>query len=612
MSKTIFEISPAYRELLAANGLDSFPHLFDCQGGRFVDGHRDRNVVRLVLKASDGQEVAIYLKREWNPKIALLVRRWLSNIFRPPPSRSRREWQNLKALADRDIAAAEPVALGEYRRGGFFKRALLAVREVPQAINLAEYLQGFPDRPAADQVRSKHALAREVGAFVRRMHDSGMAYRDLYAKHIYVSPSEPGGSFRPTLIDAQRAHRFPHLSPHHRWRDLAALTVTTRFAACTATDRLRFILAYTRQTRLTPGAKEMIARVSKRTGKLSGRGLDPRLLATRHEAPPGMVPTGQENFRHIDGRRMVVVERFLGVLKELALDTVEGVMAYRGGQSFRQVPDRLTVRIPFTRSDGGKSAIYLKRHLRVDAGAWLEGLVFWRKPLTRAEAEYRNIFGLIEHGIATPQPVARGEDHRWSIRQGSFLMTEEIPGGRPADDFLKEHFAADGSDFRKKRLLVGQIARLARRFHGAGFYHRDFYLCHFFVRQWPDTMPTQAWPCHPEGQSDEAGVPCPRLRGHADAESEPSPFILHLIDLQRVRHCRGRKVGRRWIVKDLAALAYSAPAGVITRTDKVRFLREYFADDKLDVTVRDLIRSIVRKARRIARHDAKLQARQRQ
>ena len=610
MSKTVFEISPAYRELLSAGGLDSFSRLFGYQGGQFVDGHRDRNVVRLVLKASDGQDVAIYLKREWNPKIALLVRRWLPNIFRPPPSRSRREWQNLRTLAGRSIAAAEPVAMGEYRRGGFFKRALLAVREVPRAINLAEYLQTFPDRPAADQVRSKHALAREVGAFVRRMHDSGMAYRDLYAKHIYVSPSEPGGSFRPTLIDAQRAHRFPHLSPHHRWRDLAALAVTTRFPACTATDRLRFVLAYTRQTRLAPAAKEMIARVAARSEKLSGRGLDPRLLQARHEAPPGMVPTGQENFRHIDGHRIVVVERFLGALKELGLDTVEAVMAYRGGQRFREVPDRLTVRIPFTRSDGGKSAIYLKRHLRVDAGAWLDGLLFWRKPLTRAEAEYRNIFHLIEHGIATPQTVAMGQDHRWSIRQGSFLMTEEISGGLPADDFLKEHFAARGSDFRKKRLLVRQIARLARRFHGAGFYHRDFYLCHFFVRPWPTAG--QDPPCHPEGQSDEAGVPCSRLRGHADAEPEAVPYILHLIDLQRVRHCRGRKVGRRWIVKDLAALAYSAPAGVITRTDKVRFLREYFAADKLDVTVRDLIRSIVRKTRRIARHDANLQARRRQ
>ena len=175
-------------------------------------------------------------------------------------------------------------------------------------------------------------------------------------------------------------------------------------------------------------------------------------------------------------------------------------------------------------------------------------------------------------------------------------MTEEIPGGLPADDFLKDNFAAGGSDFRKKRLLVRQIARLAGRFHGAGFYHRDFYLCHFFVRPWPTAG--QAPPCHiTEGATDSSGQ---------------SPYILHLIDLQRVRHCRGRKVGRRWIVKDLAALAYSAPEGVITRTDKVRFLREYFAADKLDVTVRDLIRSIVRKTRLIARHDANLQARQRQ
>ncbi len=582
MGRIIFDISPAWRELLAAHGLDTFEALFAYDGGRSIDGHRDRSVVRLVLEDAQGRAVPLYLKREWNPKAAMVVRRWLAAGLRPPPSRSRREWQNLRALAARGTAVAEPVAMGEVRRAGFFKRALLLVREVPDAVNLAEYLAGFPAAPTPAEVRDRHALARELGAFVRRMHDAGMAFRDLYAKHIFVRRSpDDSGSFAPTLIDAQRAHRFPHLSPHHRWRDLAALEATLRETPATRTDRLRFVLAYVRQSHPTAATREMMARVAARSDRLSGRGRDPRRFRTRHEAPPGMVPLDQENLRHVDNQRILAVERFLPVLRSLGLDTVRGVMEYRGGTPYRDVPDRLTVRVPFAWPDGGgESALYVKRHRRVDVRSWLDGLLFWRKPQTRAETEYRNLLQLVHIGLATPQPVAWGQEHRWSLRQDSFLITEEIPGGEPADDFLRRRFGAakGGGDLRLKRELVARIADVARRMHGHGFCHRDFYLCHLFVRERP---------------LGDAGP----------------PLVLHVIDLQRVRRGRGGRLRRRWIVKDLAALDYSAPAGIITRTDKVRFLRRYLGVGALDAAARDLIADVVAKTARIARHDAKLQTR---
>jgi heptose I phosphotransferase len=540
-------------------------------------------VVRLELDDASGRAAALYLKREWNPKAAMVVRRWLAAGLRAPPSRSRREWTTLRSLASRGVSVAEPVAMGEERRGGFFKRGLLLVREVPEAVNLAEYLAESAPGPAAtpEAARGRHALARELGAMVRRMHDSGMAYRDLYAKHIFVRRSpDPAGSFAPTLIDAQRAHRFPHLSPQHRWRDLAALETTLRDTPATRTDRLRFVLSYARQSGLTPATRELMARVSSRSDRLGGRGRDPRRFQSRREPPVGMRPLEGENWRHVDNHRIVAIERFLPVLRSLGLATVRDVMAYRGGTSYRNVPDRLTVRVPFTWPDGGgQSALYLKRHRRVDGRAWIEGLAFWRKPLTRAEAEFRSLFQLVHCGVATAQPVAWGQEHRWSVRQDSFLITEEIPGGEPADDYLRRRFPpGGGGEASLKRELVARIAELARRMHGHGFCHRDFYLCHLFVRERP------------------LGAAGPAL-------------VLHLIDLQRVLRARGGRLRQRWIVKDLAALDYSAPAGVVTRADKVRFLRGYLQVRKLDASARELVRLVAAKSSRIARHDAKLRAR---
>ena len=101
----------------------------------------------------------------------------------------------------------------------------------------------------------------------------------------------------------------------------------------------------------------------------------------------------------------------------------------------------------------------------------------------------------------------------------------------------------------------------------------------------------------------------PALRSLGEGGQNHPPYGLHLIDLQRVRWRRDGRVGRRWLVKDLAALNYSAPAAVVTQTDKVRFLREYLAQARLDAAARRLVRSVLAKTGRIARHDAKLRAR---
>ena len=88
--------------------------------------------------------------------------------------------------------------------------------------------------------------------------------------------------------------------------------------------------------------------------------------------------------------------------------------------------------------------------------------------------------------------------------------------------------------------------------------------------------------------------------------------VLHLIDLQRVVHHK-RGVRSRWIVKDLAALWFSSqpsPATnlrspVFARTDAVRFAREYFGVARLTDAHQAFLRRVARKARVIARHDAR-------
>jgi hypothetical protein len=77
--------------------------------------------------------------------------------------------------------------------------------------------------------------------------------------------------------------------------------------------------------------------------------------------------------------------------------------------------------------------------------------------------------------------------------------------------------------------------------HQNGVNHRDFYICHFLLQQ--------PW----DGTEEN--------------------LHLYVIDLHRVQ-CRN-KTPRRWVVKDIGSLHFSAMELGLTRRDLLRFMREY-------------------------------------
>ncbi len=74
---------------------------------------------------------------------------------------------------------------------------------------------------------------------------------------------------------------------------------------------------------------------------------------------------------------------------------------------------------------------------------------------------------------------------------------------------------------------------------------------------------------------------------------------IRLIDLQRVE--RRRWFRRRWIVKDLAQLAWSAPQSCIKNTRKMAFMLAYLGVKKLRPADKRLIRAVLAKQRRMER-----------
>src|SRR5262249_46781509 len=76
-----------------------------------------------------------------------------------------------------------------------------------------------------------------------------------------------------------------------------------------------------------------------------------------------------------------------------------------------------------------------------------------------------------------PRPPAGAVGERRGLfASESFLMTLEIPRAEQADWWVRGRPA-------RRREVIEAVAALARRFHEAGFHHRDLYLCHFFVQE---------------------------------------------------------------------------------------------------------------------------------
>jgi len=263
--------------------------------------------------------------------------------------------------------------------------------------------------------------------------------------------------------------------------------------------------------------------------------------------------------REVEHGKLWVNEGFEKTLSEAGLLSFDKLLGATGTKVTRDWPGkrRTTIRL-----EVGGRVFYLKRHERLSLGArlwpWLRG-----RSKTPAREEWENIFRLNELGIATMEPVAFGEDGRTGR---SFTVTEELKGGRPLDEFVRE------LGFAERRRIAGQLGEMVRRFHGAGLTHRDLYLCHVFA-----------------------------VRGAEDR------VALHMIDLQRVGK-RGQRM-RRWRVKDIAQLEYSRPEGATTRTDGARFLRAYFGERRLGTWEKRFVRSVMRKVASIRRHDMKLKER---
>lgn len=187
----------------------------------------------------------------------------------------------------------------------------------------------------------------------------------------------------------------------------------------------------------------------------------------------------------------------------------------------------------------GQRSFFAKLHRGVGWKEIFKNIFKLRVPVLSAVNEYLAIKALTAVGIETMAVEAFAEDGFNPATRCSFIVTEELYDTISLEDYCR-HWRRQPPPYRVKRLLVEKLARVSKTMHGAGINHRDYYICHFHLDV--DSL----------------------------AEGEPRCY---LIDLHRAQL---RTVApRRWLIKDLAGLYYSAMDAGLNRRDLLRFVALY-------------------------------------
>jgi heptose I phosphotransferase len=203
-------------------------------------------------------------------------------------------------------------------------------------------------------------------------------------------------------------------------------------------------------------------------------------------------------------------------------------------------------RLKLTAPDGRECVVYLKRHYVLPRRDGLLAVLFPNRARSPGLQEWEHLEWARTQGLPVPRAMAAGELVGPHGRLQSFLAVAELTDQKALHEAIP--LAAeqlDPSAFRSwKRSLTDELVRLSLAFHGKHAFHKDWYLCHFYI--------------------DEA-----------DTGRVPGSWVgrVTVIDLHRMTLHPFTGLWRR--VKDLAQLLYSADVDGLTDRDRLGFWARY-------------------------------------
>lgn len=609
---TRFEIEPGYADALRAAGLADFDALFNATpSGPPTSKHRHRETVPIEFDVN-GKPQRFFLKRVFKVPGQHSWRPWLRG--KPGYSQPVREWDNIKMMREAGLPVMKRVAVGERRKFGIPTQAFILVEDVGMQWTLENWLiPGFPKPPGAEKV-DKVRLWYEIGLIRRAMNNAKLHWLDVHPKHIFADPREARQVDEPrwrfALVDLERVAPLDFRKfidwvsfgenlddPRSEPVELPVIMEIKLTARNTRHDDWNSFF-----TALSPYQKSpreydacsnaMFAKPidAERCSRMKAKPYPPHdQLMHAIPLPDSYVHPRAAGLRWEAGIKANDTDR--ETLRRIGIHDVESAFALSDARSLNKPglqPHRDRLRIE-TRDDKGKPlVVFIKRYRQPPLREQIRRMVEGDRTHSIAYREYQTARHLMEYGIPSIRMLAVGEEMSGWWERRSFVVAAAAEGESLESLARKWHdYPQTRLDFKKRWNLIARVAQVKHRLSISNLFHRDLYLSHLFLTE------------------------------NADGE-----FVVQLIDVARMIRDPNRH--RRWNVKDLAALAYSLPPGLMTRADKLRFHRAcglgYFSASAMgqrnhELTRRwrrellDMLDQINRRVAKMARHDAKRAAR---
>lgn len=456
-------VADSVRELIERwDDLESFP------GAEVLKS----NVLRTVLglPASDGRP-AVVVKR-----YHLRNRRERLKFFFFA-SRALSEWRALRHLRDAGVRVPLPLAFGEERMGtGVFSslaRAGLIMERLELVSPLAQWLADVADPEERQQVFV------ELSGAIARLHDCGVRHSDLHAGNILIS-SDPtaksdGAPSRVHLIDHHvcRIGRDP-VGERGRRRDLGKF-FHSLLPSLEPGEARNLLVAYDQSRQQPTWGESGVVAIGEEVQRRAHR-LEQIRLGSRSrrcwKTSSGFVREDCDGWR-VYRRRELSLES----LRPLLTDTpeLESTIKKRG----TQVVGTTTLKDAVPSAGGApdapehqpKSISVVVKQREYQGLLRRLAYLFVRGPLEQAWGAAR---ALDVRGIPNPRALALLVKSRGGLAERAVLVTERVEGARSLwSDLMERYYPPTEKSRAGLQDRIPPLARLVRRFHDTGIYHRD-------------------------------------------------------------------------------------------------------------------------------------------
>lgn len=261
---------------------------------------------------------------------------------------------------------------------------------------------------------------------------------------------------------------------------------------------------------------------------------------------------------------------FQTALARLGLTSTDAVFSFNAAENLaKRNLARFRSRLQFeieSPASTQPTTVFLKRYDSPPVMIQLKNWLSHRVRRSCGFVESVSASQLTAAGVCTPKTIAYGEQWGALFEKRSFVITEKIPEAEALERKLPDCFDKQPTiaNLKQRRDFIAQLAGFIKKFHETNYRHRDLYFSHIF---------------------------------HSDNNK------FYLIDLARA--FKPLILRRRFQLKDIAQVYYSAPGRYFSRTDRLRFYLGYTSQRKLTSNDKVFIRKVINKVKRMERHNIK-------